>query len=124
MVSSSYESALQEITEEHRKEKRPRLFSPGRLGSPPPELPNHDWILELHHKWCKRHFGNSVSRKLTKVTRLLLPSLAGVGGGPDFRGRSDDSALLASEFQADDISRERSPISLRNDPHPMGARIG
>ena len=25
--------------------KRPKLFSSGRLGSPPPELPNHDWIV-------------------------------------------------------------------------------
>jgi hypothetical protein len=25
--------------------KRPKLFSLGRLGSPPPELPNHNWIL-------------------------------------------------------------------------------
>ena len=27
------------------KKKRPKLFSSGRLGSPPPELPNHDWIV-------------------------------------------------------------------------------
>jgi len=25
-----------------KKEKSPRLFSPGRLGSPPSELPNHE----------------------------------------------------------------------------------
>jgi len=28
--------------------KRPKLFSLGRLGSPPPELPNHDWIVAAH----------------------------------------------------------------------------
>jgi hypothetical protein len=27
--------------------KRLELFSPRRLGSPPPELPNHSWIVEL-----------------------------------------------------------------------------
>ena len=42
--------------------KRPRLFSPGRLGSPPPELPNHEMdIIELPI-WCKRHFGNQLVR--------------------------------------------------------------
>jgi hypothetical protein len=29
------------------KKKRLGLFSPRRLGSPPPELPNHFWILGL-----------------------------------------------------------------------------
>ena len=29
--------------------KRPKLFSSGRLGSPPPELPNHDWIVGAPH---------------------------------------------------------------------------
>jgi hypothetical protein len=29
----------------HPIKKRPKLFSLGRLGSPPPELPNHNWIV-------------------------------------------------------------------------------
>src|SRR5208282_1266496 len=41
-----------------RKKKRPRPFSPGRLGSPPPELPNHEINLKIHFILCKRHFSN------------------------------------------------------------------
>src|ERR1700691_4245514 len=42
--------------------KRPRLFSPGRLGSPPPELPNHEMDTIELPVWCKRHFGNQLVR--------------------------------------------------------------
>jgi hypothetical protein len=38
--------------------KRPELFSSGRLGSPPPELPNHESDTRLGLWGCKRHFGN------------------------------------------------------------------
>jgi hypothetical protein len=44
--------------------KRPRLFSPGRLGSPPPELPNHVIDTRGDPFLCKRHFGNSICGKL------------------------------------------------------------
>src|ERR1700733_4578020 len=43
------------------KKKRPRLFSPGRLGSPPPELPNHEMDIRVLLIRCKRHFGNQLS---------------------------------------------------------------
>jgi hypothetical protein len=50
-----------------QKEKRPRLFSPGRLGSPPPELPNYEMDVRSAAQLCKRHFGNAVSRRLDAV---------------------------------------------------------
>jgi hypothetical protein len=49
------------------KEKAPSTFSsPGRLGSPPPELPNHEMDIKILFVLCKRHFGNSVSGKLSR----------------------------------------------------------
>jgi len=39
--------------------KRPELFSAGRPGSPPPELPNHELDTRPAPSWCKRHFGNT-----------------------------------------------------------------
>jgi len=55
-----------------KKEKRPRPFSLGRLGSPPPELPNHELDIRFAAILCKRHFGNAISGelrgKLTEVT--------------------------------------------------------
>ena len=48
------------------KEKRPRLFQvQDALGSPPPELPNHEMDIKIPLMLCKRHFGNSVSAKLS-----------------------------------------------------------
>src|ERR1700733_9479271 len=41
-----------------KTKKRPRLFSQGRLGSPPPELPNHRMDTKELLILCKRHFGN------------------------------------------------------------------
>src|SRR6202050_1634859 len=38
--------------------KRPELFSPRRLGSPPPELPNHEMDIRELVISCKRHFSN------------------------------------------------------------------
>src|ERR1700733_1053757 len=35
------------------------LFSPGRLGSPPPELPNHEMDIRFRLTLCKHHFGNN-----------------------------------------------------------------
>src|SRR5437879_1320487 len=40
--------------------KRPGLFSQGRLGSPPPELPNHEMDSRELLIRCKRHFGNRI----------------------------------------------------------------
>jgi hypothetical protein len=40
------------------KKKRPGLFSQGRPGSPPPELPNHEMDIKELLILCKRHFGN------------------------------------------------------------------
>jgi hypothetical protein len=53
------------LSASERKEKAPSTFSsPGRLGSPPPELPNHEMDIRIPFILCKRHFGNSVSGKL------------------------------------------------------------
>jgi hypothetical protein len=41
-----------------KTKKRPRLFSPRRLGSPPPELPNYKMNRNELLILCKRHFGN------------------------------------------------------------------
>src|ERR1700722_12000721 len=49
------------------KKKRPRLFSPGRLGSPPPELPNHEMDISEVLILCKRHFGNEDFLRLGRV---------------------------------------------------------
>src|ERR1700683_2477281 len=38
--------------------KRPELCSPRRLGSPPPELPNHEMDISELVVSCKRHFSN------------------------------------------------------------------
>jgi RimJ/RimL family protein N-acetyltransferase len=46
------------------KEKAPRPFSPGRLGSPPPELPNYELDTRDGQYCCKHHFGNGISAKL------------------------------------------------------------
>jgi hypothetical protein len=42
----------------HKIKRRPELFSSGRLGSPPPELPNHDTHTRLGAPECKCHFRN------------------------------------------------------------------
>jgi hypothetical protein len=42
----------------HKYKKRPKLFSLGRLGSPPPELPNYETDTRWGLVECKRHFGN------------------------------------------------------------------
>ena len=49
-----------------KRKKRPELFSSGRLGSPPPELPNHAWIL----------FERGGSVNVTLVIRARLPVIA------------------------------------------------
>jgi hypothetical protein len=45
--------------ESSKNKKRPERFSSGRLGSPPPELPNHELDSRRSPHRCKRHFGNS-----------------------------------------------------------------
>ena len=49
------------------KKQRPRLFNRGRLGSPPPELPNYEMDIRVLPILCKRHLGNSSSAELRKV---------------------------------------------------------
>ena len=44
------------------QKKRPELFSSGRPGSPPPELPNHEMDTRACPFCCKRHFGNPQTR--------------------------------------------------------------
>src|SRR6478672_9999512 len=43
---------------ERQNKKRPELSS-GRLGSPPPELPNHESDHRTQWMGCKCHFGNT-----------------------------------------------------------------
>src|SRR5260370_21207788 len=77
--------------------KRLGLFSRRRLGSPPPELPNHEMDSRELLIRCKRHFGNRIFRSceivlnrqtsrsgFTQDSLLLAPALAIVAGGPDF----------------------------------------
>jgi hypothetical protein len=47
------------------KEKAPATFKSGRLGSPPPELPNHRMDTKSGLISRKRHFSNPISAKLT-----------------------------------------------------------
>ncbi len=93
--------------ESDKQKKRPELFSSGRLGSPPPELPNHEMDSSELVIQCKRHFGNRffpasesalnrhdyslTTEALTSTTNirnlgLPVPGLACVGGGPDLGG--------------------------------------
>ncbi len=44
---------------ESKIKKRPELFSSGRLGSPPPELPNHEMDTTVRPKFCKCHLSNT-----------------------------------------------------------------
>lgn len=89
----------------HQIKKRPELFSSGRLGSPPPELPNHTMDTRATALACKRHFGNprcagGKRRNVTGVTGgfdykngrfpneisglLRLPGASTIRSGPDF----------------------------------------
>jgi hypothetical protein len=52
------------VREAGQNKKRPGLFSQGRLGSPPPELPNHEMDTIGTTISCKRHFGNEVCPEL------------------------------------------------------------
>src|ERR1039458_7457986 len=58
---------VESLRGEGQSKKRPRLFSPGRLGisSPPPELPNHEMDIKSPPVLCKRHLGNLVSAELS-----------------------------------------------------------
>jgi hypothetical protein len=60
------------VTIGHKNKKRPKLFSLGRLGSPPPELPNHESDTRWGPKQCKHHFGNP---EFEPVTSKLPPKL-------------------------------------------------
>jgi hypothetical protein len=58
--------------------KRPGPFGLGRLGSPPPELPNHDSDIRSSPCLCKCHLGNrdfcrSNQRRLSVVMLAPLP---------------------------------------------------
>ncbi len=78
--------------------KRLGLFSPRRLGSPPPELPNYSRILGLVFSvvnvtlvigFCRNAEGDlkSAASSWILMLLLLLPGLASVGSGPEFRIR-------------------------------------
>jgi len=45
---------------DHGKKKAPEPLSSGRLGSPPPELPNHEGDTKAGRSGCKRHFSNEI----------------------------------------------------------------
>jgi hypothetical protein len=64
----------QDTEAEARKRKAPSTFSsPGRLGSPPPELPNHEMDIRIPFILCKCHFGNLVSAELSwALTEVTL----------------------------------------------------
>ena len=98
--------------------KRPRLFSQGRPGSPPPELPNHEMDIKELLILCKRHFGNGDSGgqeegQIERLKRreellLLVPGLTVVAGHPEFAGGSGDLAVLwIGEIHADNVARQR-----------------
>jgi hypothetical protein len=120
-----------------KKKKRPGPFSQGRLGSPPPELPNHELDSRFRLTLCKRHFGNSISaelrRNLTEETAhkslnesdlLFLPDLAGVGGSPDFGSRGGDlSVLWIREFDGDDVARQYGTCIEGNYARPVIAAV-
>jgi hypothetical protein len=61
--------------EAKRQKKRPELHSSGRLGSPPPELPNHKLDVIEGQIQCKRHFGNRVLAVLEAVLNRHRRSL-------------------------------------------------
>src|SRR5579862_5355551 len=57
-VETGFERGLGEKNRSEGKKKRLELFSSRRLGSPPPELPNHEMDVKEGLISCKRHFGN------------------------------------------------------------------
>jgi len=112
--------------------KRLGLYSPRRLGSPPPELPNHFWIVGLARfsvnvtlviaarvveaglsklvieaglsKLGYRSWAIEAWLSWRRRARLLLPALAGVGSGPQLRSRGRDSSVLrVEELNVDDV---------------------
>jgi hypothetical protein len=96
-----------------KKKKRPRLFSLGRLGSPPPELPTTRWILgfpqsgvnvTLVMRWVAQIKENRGVSK-TEGKLLFLPGLAGIIGHP-YRciGCNHFDMLLVGKFNADNIA--------------------
>jgi hypothetical protein len=54
------------------KKKRPELFSSGRLGSPPPELPNHNCIVGPPYSGVNV---TSVTSRRSLVLARLLPGV-------------------------------------------------
>ena len=95
------------------KKKRPELFSSGRLGSPPPELPNHEMDSRELAIRCKRHFGNrffpvsesALNRKARAAFRCIELSGAltsrcarpdGRGGGPHIYTRPQESMVACA----------------------------
>src|ERR1700694_1139126 len=106
--------------------KRPKLFSLGRPGSPPPELPNHNWILWRVHcavnvtlviavfrcvtssgfSESKRFFGRFVVRRKVGTQKLLLffPALTSVRSGPGFVACGGQfSVLIILKLNANDV---------------------
>lgn len=102
--------------------KRLGLFSPRRLGSPPPELPNYEMDTSELLILCKRHFGNqlfplvnkgaernSQRRCRERKLRLLSPALAIVGGDPELAGGCCNPAMLrVRKLDGGDVAGEGS----------------
>ena len=61
------EVAVPTLVPTGNEKKRPELYSSGRLGSPPPELPNYKMDVSEVQIECKRHFGNRVLAVLEAV---------------------------------------------------------
>ena len=95
-----------------KAKKRPRLFSPGRPGSPPPELPNYDLDSRVPPYTCKRHFGNGIGAApevddAAKARLLLFPGLSVVNGSPNLaRGGRNPAVLRIREFHAQDVATQ------------------
>src|ERR1700688_296249 len=117
------------------RKKRLGLFSPRRLGSPPPELPNHEMDTKELLIVCKRHFGNGdfplVDRSGIDAKRnsaggllLLMPGLAVVAGHPNFAGGVGDPAMLrVGKFHANNVASKRSVRFRGHDSRPMISRV-
>ena len=128
-----------------KRKKRPRLFSLGRLGSPPPELPNHDWILRstsfcvnvtlvmgICRKLSRSDGRNSKTRQSCRAGSrlaarprlLLLPGLTTICGHPAFRcGGGDPSMQSIGKFYADNIPAQHDALRRGDYAGPQRTRV-
>src|SRR5579862_80377 len=134
-VETGLERGLGEKNRSEGKKKRLELFSSRRLGSPPPELPNHEMDVKEGIISCKRHFGNGgisagsrwgflrPSAGANSKLLLLLPALATIGSGPDLRSRGGDGPVVrVGELDGYDIAG-RPRIRREEDLLPSGSRV-